>query len=162
MSRDRADDIIPVRVPENWKDVVEGGIGPAGKFGLTVVCRCREPGPAKAEDMTLEYWKYSKAYRAFSEIGRPVDKHVEEAHRALLRVVFDLAGARGRGQVGGDVGGSSERPRKLEGTCKPRDVVKEVEGEKVALGTWTIVSAEAFMRDEDLIDGGAKHACPGG
>lgn len=154
----RADDIIPVRVPENWKDVVEGEIGPGGEFGLTIVCRgSRFREPAKVTDMTLEYWKYSKKDRAFSEIGRPADKHVEEAYRALIKAVFDVAGPVGAGD-----NGLSKGACESEGTCETRRVVKEVEGEDVSWREWTIASAEAFMRDRDLMVGGAKPAGSGG
>ena len=135
----RADDIIPVRVPESWKDVVEGGIGPGGKFGLAVVC---------TNYMKLEYWKYSTHGQAFSKISQQADKHMEDAHRRLIQAVFDVADGKVDGAGKGEgMSGPSREPH---------------EEDMGALGTWVIASAEDFMRDRDLPKPGGRHEGPGG
>ena len=69
-------DIIPDRVPADWKDVEE--LGGFDKCGFVVV--------SNEEEKPLEYWKYMKDNGAFSQIKRQQHKMIA-AHRSLIQAV---------------------------------------------------------------------------
>ena len=82
---DERTDIVPDRVPAEWKDEVVGGFD---KFGFVVVEKKEDN-----KDAPLEYWKYLKENGAFSQIKRQQHKMVT-AHRGLIETVTRLAGER--------------------------------------------------------------------